>query len=60
MSILYAIFMVYIAGEYCGPGFLLLKKSDPIIIKKKKKREELKNEEDSRQIDRQIDRWMKK
>ena len=48
MSILYAISMVYIAGEYCGPGFYQQLKSDPKI-----KKEEL-NQED-RQIDRQID-----
>ena len=52
MSILYAISIVYIAGEYCGPGFFISLKSDPKI----KKEEEL-NQED-RQIDRQIDRQM--
>ena len=51
MSILYAISIVYIAGEYCGPGFLLVVKKRP-----KKRKEEL-NQED-RQIDRQIDRQM--
>ena len=56
MSILYAILMVYIAGEYCGPGFLLVKKRP----KKKKKKKNIKKPRRYRQIDRQIDRWMKK